>query len=367
VSAAGRRLLAALVAAGALPALAAGAARDGAASGTCQVWGEVSLSAKLVCPLEPVEVTIRVRASCPDGASGVRSLRVKDPLPDGLMPYDGVAQVDGGAPTPEWIFDFTPAQGITVTHWVLPTRPGRYVLGERATVELTQEDGGLTTGHLASATLTVVAGCAPARGRTLYLPYASQPACLPLRDPADLVLLVDRSSSMGAGGVGRGGGAAMARQLESFLDALVPARDRVALVAFDQRADLLAPLGSDRRTIAAALGRLALAPGTRLERAIEAGLAELAGPRALAGRRRVLILVTDGVQTGPGGGAPVVAAAAAARARGVAILSVALGTAPDRALLEAASGDPSRTFGAATPGELDAAFREAGEVAGCVR
>ncbi len=104
--------------------------------------------------------------------------------------------------------------------------------------------------------------------------------------PRDVVLLVDRSLSMGTPGT-------WARTLDSaraVLDALGPA-DRVAVVAFDDAAEVVAPLAPDVAAARAALAALAPRPrGSAVAGAVRAASALL---DARTGAARTLVLVSD--------------------------------------------------------------------------
>jgi Mg-chelatase subunit ChlD len=187
----------------------------------------------------------------------------------------------------------------------------------------------------------------------VYLPRVVNPLCTPSGHPADIAIMLDRSGSMGHEGL-----AATRRHVAGLVQDLDLEHYRVALLAFDQRVEVLAGLGSDRRRIEQGLTGLALAPGTRLERAIRSGAAALGGVRGAPGRRRLLIMITDGVQTGPGGQEAVLRAAATARAQGLELLVIAIGPAPGRRLLEGVAGRPRNLIEARTPDDMAGAFRE---------
>ncbi len=336
----------------------------------CLASARIEASPKLVCPLEPVDLRLELRASCPEEAGGpaeVRSLHIAWSLPDGILPADSAGGGSVGPPAATapltWRFDRPPTSGITVNHTVRPIRPGNYALGTRLQVRIEDSLGRVVT-HLVAAgddraSLSVSGPCAPGKGASLFLPRVSQPRCEPSPQAADIVLLVDRSGSIGPGGLADAG-----RQAAAFFDGLNLGRDRVAVIAFDQRAELLAPLGSDRAGLERALNRLTLGPGTALDRAIDAGVAHL-GLHGLPDRRRVLVLLSDGVQTGPRGPDFAIRAADVARGQGIAILTVALGPAPDRALLQRISSAPDYAINAPDTRDLGRAFRELAEVAVC--
>lgn len=330
----------------------------------CLPGGSVRLSAKLACPFKPVDVHLQVRPGCPNGEAGptaIRSLRITNPLPASVVPYSSQPeQPEPVQAVPEWVFNGVPVEGITVSHTIQATRPGSYLIGAEALVEIEDDAGRRATGGLQPEVLTVAETCGPRRETAVFLPLVYRPLCVPSRQPVDVVILLDRSGSMGTGTF-----AATSRHIGAFAADLATARGRVALVAFDQRASLLARLGSSPGQIERVSADLALAPGTRIERAIRSGEAELSGERGRTGRRRLLVLVTDGVQTGPGGTESVLAAAAGARARGVIILALALGPAPDGELLAAVAGQPGRVVAAPTPDDVPAAYRTLAALAAC--
>lgn len=370
-STARRVLLAGVIVVSVLPAPgpSRGVAHQAQNQGTCSVRGEITLSSKIACLLEPVEARIALHPICA-GAIGnpppFRSLHVLVQLPE---PIEPVGRPPDGSwdskTTLEWRFDVSADVAlrdvITATQRIRSSRPGIFSVGRDAQVWLEDSEGHTVDGTLIPATLTV-RGCAPPAGAQVLLPLAYRPSCVPSPQPADIVLAMDRSTSVGATGLADAG-----RWARAFLDSVDVSRDRVAVIGFAERAALLAPLTSDRAGLEQALDRLSLAPGTRIERAIDLAVAELAGDRARPGRRRMVAIISDGVQTGPGGAQVVLEAAQRARLRGVAILTVALGTVPDRKLLSAVSADPARNLYAPTVDDLQRAYRELADVAACAQ
>lgn len=333
----------------------------------CRATVRMAVAPKLVCPLEPVKVELAIRAACPDetgGAASVAAIYVTLPLPEGIVREDAGG---GGLPStttaPTWHFQRPPADGVTVTFTVRALRVGDFALDSGLKVTIEDDRGRMAapqTGPGDERSVLGVSGpCSPGRGASLYLPLVNQPRCTPSVQPADIVLLVDRSGSMGRGGLADAG-----RQARAFFDGLNLNRDRVAVIAFDQAWELRAPLGSDRTALERALDGLRLGPGTAIDRAIDAGADHLSA-QGLQDRRRILVLLTDGVQTGPRDASFAVAAADAARARGIAILTVALGPAPNRALLQRISSLPAYAINAPDPRDLGQAFHDLAEVAVC--
>lgn len=337
----------------------------------CRVHVEVAVSPKLVCPHQPVAVRFRLRATCPAERAGLRidALRLVSPLPAGIIAYEplpeGPALPDGGTEAPEpWRFELSDEVPATTeaTLWVRPLHPGAFDVGA-ADVEIVDSDGAVATAQAAPARLLVAEGCQAARPTTVYLPALLSPSCAASTTPTDFVLLLDRSTSIGAAGL-----AAALAATEGFIAQLVPGRDRVAVVAFDEEARVVAPLGASADGTRAALDALAglrPVPGTRLDRAIDAGLGALADDPGRGARRAILVLISDGVHFGPGGGEPVLRAAARAGALGVGIATIVVGSVTDRRLM-ARLATPGLSHVAADGTGLATAFRDLADDTGTI-
>ncbi|MCB9175998.1 MAG: VWA domain-containing protein [Caldilineae bacterium] len=357
--------LAALCAVGLSAAAGPRQARADAPS-PCRIQVQLTLSDKLVCPFTAVDARFQLRASCPaepGGPARVRSVELIHSLPAGIRHSAGSGPMVSGQPEPTWRIEPFPAEGLSLTHQLRPILPGSYALGEGLRLRIEDDRGRQAEQSAAlpagSGGLTVSARCDGQRRSAVYLPRLEQPGCVPLRQPADIVLAVDRSTSLGS----RGSNDAE-RHARAFLDRVTLSRDRVALVAFDQRVDILAPMGSPRWRLDAAIETLTAAPGTEIDRAIDAGVALLADS---GGRRRVLVLITDGVQTGPRGRNRVLEAAEAASAARVQILTAAVGRAPDLGLLEAIASNAQATVVTAGFEGLGQAYAALGEQVDCAR
>lgn len=189
----------------------------------------------------------------------------------------------------------------------------------------------------------------------IYLPIGLTERCKPGERHADVVLAVDASSSMAGEKIAAA--RAAARLFVSLLD--LP-RDQVGLVAFDENARVIAPLGSAVDALNAALAALATGSGTRIDRGLEAAQAELFGPRHRAGSSRLVVLLTDGRQPDE---TRTLALAADLRARGVVLYAIGLGADVDLPFLTRITGDPGRARIAPSAGDLGSIYRQvAGEV-----
>ncbi|MDX6500641.1 MAG: Ca-activated chloride channel [Blastocatellia bacterium] len=112
--------------------------------------------------------------------------------------------------------------------------------------------------------------------------------------PFDLVLLIDLSGST-----------ADKRDLirkstQRFVEAARPA-DRLAIITFADTTEVVCPLTADRARLIESAKRIGGTGGTRLWDALKFTLDHVVGPRTL-GRRRAIVLMTDGVDNALGAG-----------------------------------------------------------------
>ena len=158
------------------------------------------------------------------------------------------------------------------------------------------------------------------------------------RAPLDVALVVDRSGSMSG------------RKLESvkacgaYLARRMAAGDRLAVVAYDDQIDLLAPLAPvDVDWLLPRLRSLGPGGSTNLSGGWLKGLEQLRGGGAVEGREPVrrILLLTDGLAnvgiTEPGA---LVGLADQARQSGVGTTTIGVGDDFDEALLTAMADDP---------------------------
>ncbi len=183
----------------------------------------------------------------------------------------------------------------------------------------------------------------------IYLPYGED-ECIPEKRFVDVVLVLDRSTSMlrsvEPGGQPKNEAALDAAQ--AFVDALalepdpndpLGRHDQVAVVGFNDAAWVEQALTGDRAAAGAALARIRTKTqeGTRLDLALERGQAPLDGPERIVANEAVVVLLTDGlpnrVPFGFGSAQPtcpnqectVERAAEAVKAKGTNVYTIALG------------------------------------------
>lgn len=304
-------------------------------------------------------------------------------VPGSAVPPAVVQASPGGGATLVWTVADVPITGLGLRYRVEPLECGASPTNVSAAAVFV--DGYGAAGRLEFPVPTVTVACgpptatasatattAPTATRTptpaptatatptrvpvpIYLPLGLRERCIPGERHADVVLAVDASSSMA--GEKMTAARQAARLFVSLLD--LP-RDQVALVAFDEQARLLAPLGADAAALGRAIDGLATGSGTRIDRGLEQARAELFGPRHAAGNGRVVVVVTDGRQPDE---TATLALAEGLRADGVVLYAVGLGADVDLPFLVRITGDPDRARQAPSPADLASIYRAvAGEV-----
>jgi len=283
----------------------------------------------------------------------LRSLTVRDVLPADMALVPGSisppAAWDPATRTLTWRANDVSPGGLTLRYRVRPQRAGTHPTNELAEAE--GIDGVGAAVHVVFPVPTVEV---MAISRYLaFLPVAYKQQCPEAR--VDVVLALDTSTSMRE--TLPGGGTNLASAVYAgkvFLSLLDLPRDRVGIVAFNAGAARVSPLSGDALALVQALDRLPVGTGTR----IDLGLAEAArvlDDRA-PGHLPVIVLLTDGNQSGTGLDT-VFAAADAARAGGITLFTIGLGPSADRQALERVAGDPARFYFAPTEAELEAIYR----------
>jgi len=184
-------------------------------------------------------------------------------------------------------------------------------------------------------------------------------------EQATVVVVTDRSGSMLATDVRPSRLVAARRAAAKFVDDL-PSSLRVGAIAFNQRASVLQSPTRDHAAVSEALRSVTAAGTTATGDALDAALRLIATQRATDKRRSpaAIILLSDGKSVR---GSDPVEAAARARAAGVAIYTVALGTdasgasAPDPATLaQIAQRSGGRAFSAVDAADLEQVYDRLG-------
>lgn len=207
------------------------------------------------------------------------------------------------------------------------------------------------------------------------------------REQATVVLAMDSSGSMAATDVPPTRLGAEKRAVTMFLETS-PDGYRIAMVSFDDAAEVVMPPTSDRTALRRALatldagGRTAI--GDAITRAVEVGLAHAQATTRGASPYVAVLLLSDGANTS--GEAEPMQAAEEARTHGVPVFTVALGTddvikmpdedgeirafkaAPDeKTLRDVASATGARFFSAPSQQDLLAIYEHLGSRLGRIR
>ena len=218
----------------------------------------------------------------------------------------------------------------------------------------------------------------------MFLPVLMNRPCVPYEQRADVVLVLDLSTSMSR--PARDGRTKLAAALDAAeqfvalmrLDPDAHGRgDRVGVVGFNHNAWTAIGLSNDRAAIAGTLAGLAgrMDQGTRLDLAFRQGQVVLDATPRTAANQPMLVLLTDGlpnlVPTPVGGGSQedvVLAAALAVRAAGTRVFTIGLGQPDDvlADLLSRAASTPDDYAFAPDGADLAAIYRRiAGRLTGC--
>jgi hypothetical protein len=287
-----------------------------------------------------------------------------DYLPDSAHPKPIVA---GSRLT--WGRSILPKAGITMSYRILPRAAGWLPTNRQAVADYTDADGirrrftfpvptihVITPTPTATPTPTVTPTPTPVP-LPMYLPFLVREHCLPGVAHADVVLLLDVSSSMEGAKL-----VEAKRAARTFVGLLDLPEDQAALIAFSETARLEQGLTGDRGRLERVIDGLALRLGTRIDRALEAAERELAGGRRRLANRPVVVLLSDGDQVGPL--EPVHLAAGRLKGRGVRLFTVGLGAGANEGLLRAVASPGGYRF-AAQASELEAVYRTVARVLPC--
>jgi Mg-chelatase subunit ChlD len=259
-----------------------------------------------------------------------------------------------------WGRSLLPASGITMTYLLRADTPGCHPTSLGAFADYTDADGQrrrfpfpaatvcvITPTPTPTATATPTASPTP-EPRPIYLPILN--GCRPATSPVDIVLLVDSSSSMAGLKMEQARTAAT-----SFVGLLDLRRDQAAVIGFDDQPRLRVGLTGDLAALRGAIAGLSNGSGTRIDRALQAALSELIGPRRKPGNQGVIVLMSDGAHNGPAN--DLRRAAQEARSLGALIYAIGFGADVDLSQLTEIAG-PERTYFAADGAALEAIYRQ---------
>jgi len=183
----------------------------------------------------------------------------------------------------------------------------------------------------------------------IFLPLLLHEQCDPATSKADVVLVLDASTSME--------GAKHAAAIDAaraFVQQMRLPDDRVGVVAFNTAGFILSPLSGDSAAVDAAIGSLTLAPGTRIDVGLSLAAGMLSDVGVSPDRSQAVVVLTDGLQFErpelP------LQLARTLEDRNVVVFAVGLGTDVDAAYLGQLTSDRGRLFLSPDPADLSAIY-----------
>lgn len=286
----------------------------------------------------------------------VTDVSINDRLSPGAEYVAGSAEP--GEPRMEgaltWWRPFLPPTPIHFAYDVRLYREGRAPPSAALWVDYTDGDGTRRRVDIEPAIVEVIVPDT----HWAFLPAAYRNQCIPATTWADVVLVLDVSSSM--------------RDENKLQQAVQAARrfvqlmhlpaDRAAVVTYDAHAATVQSLTGDRDALEQALAGLTTGSGTRLDRGLEAATLELVARRRID-NRPVIVFLSDGRQVAERHRVPT--AAQTARSVGITVFTIALGSDADRELLRSVAGDPDRAYYAPDPSDLYEIYSRVAGIVGC--
>ncbi len=279
----------------------------------------------------------------------LQTAQVDDELPADMQyvlgSADPPATWDPGTRTLTWALSGVPTSGQRLTYQVVPSRVGRRPTNVQA--RIFWRDASDTPGQLTFPVPEI-----EVESSLVFLPYTSRNICRPQR--ADVAILIDNSSSMrepASPGSTVSKLDAAKSAVRVFLSEMNFPDDQASIITFDQSVRMDQRLTGARGALEFALGQVSTGSGTRIDLGLAAAFNELVGSRHKAANERVIILLTDGRPTA-GTEIDVLKRAREARAAGIAVYAIALGSNADLVLLSVVTNDLSRTYRAPNAEQL---------------
>jgi hypothetical protein len=172
--------------------------------------------------------------------------------------------------------------------------------------------------------------------------------------PADVILVIDRSTSMQ-----RDGKLDAAKQAATtFVDSVDPTLVHVGIVAVGPYPVRIQSLTGDQAVLRAAIAGIGGTRGTNIVDALAMAKDDLAGPDSRPGVAKAIVFLTDGNHnTGPDI-SDIYPILDALRAASVEVFAIALGNDADEALLQQMASSPSHYYKSPTTAELQGIYQQ---------
>ncbi|MCP4428026.1 MAG: VWA domain-containing protein, partial [Chloroflexi bacterium] len=191
-----------------------------------------------------------------------------------------------------------------------------------------------------------------------YLPIVANNYCSAVPIPADIILAIDTSSSMSKPATTGGTKLDAAKEAAAaFIDLLDFPHDQAGIVSFANSAILEHALSVNAGSLHNAIQTLVAAGITRMDKAVFQSRQELTGPRHNDSSSQIMILLTDGQ---PNGTTPeaVRAEANMAKAAGIVIYTIGLGSDIDTTLMRDIATSPDHYYEAPSAADLNDIYIE---------
>jgi Mg-chelatase subunit ChlD len=220
----------------------------------------------------------------------------------------------------------------------------------------------------ASPTSTLAPSLTPTpRIRTIYMPVGLAERCTNVRQAADVVLVIDTSTSMLLTTAdGRVKLDAAKEAAKRFVDLLSLPADQAGVVWFNERVGVEQSLTGERQALHAAIDRIPVHEFTRIDQGITLAHHELLhSPMANPAAQRVMVVLTDGIPN-PVPEWQVEAAADNAKSSGIRMFTVGLGQDVRPEFLRRLASTPDDYFESPTAGKLTDIYKRIAERIVCV-
>ena len=185
-------------------------------------------------------------------------------------------------------------------------------------------------------------------GQTTALTLRINGDCPQVESRSDIVLVIDYSGSMFGAPLDAAKAAA-----EAFIGSMDLGRDRIAVVGFNQDADLRQGLTADALAAIDAVRALTAGGGTDIAAGVDEARIELTGPRRRLGAGSVIVLLTDGGSNVP----QALRAADQAKLEGARLFTVAFGAGANTVLLGQMASSAAEAYVAPSGAELARVYR----------
>lgn len=184
--------------------------------------------------------------------------------------------------------------------------------------------------------------------------------------PTDVLVAIDLSGSMNSDSIDPPEPLTSVKVAAARFVNRLGANDQAGVVTFATNGKLVRQLSADSSTAAASINEMVIDPkeetgSTNTSEGISFATVELISPRHNENARKVMVLLTDGLATAPGTAAEAAAAAlqsaAEAKAAGIELYAIGLGTSVNMEFVTSVASSPSQAFQAISATDIDRIYQ----------